>query len=320
MLRLNHYSPRTELAYVGWIRRFVESNGRQSPRVLGPAEVERFLSHLAEVGQVAAGTQNQALAALLFLYRRVLGVELPWMDAVVRAKRPARVPTVLAVSEVDALLMHADGICGLVMRMMYGSGLRIMEAVRLRIKDVDFARREITVRDGKGAKDRRVPLPAAIEAPLRLQVARALDVAERDRAQGVAGAWLPHALARKYPSAPLQPAWQYLLPAASVGWDRREGVQRRHHLDPDRVQRMVKRASMQAGIAKHVTCHVLRHSFATHLLEAGADIRTVQELLGHADVSTTQVYTHVLQRGAGAVLSPLDRPRGPERDRFRLRG
>lgn len=307
VLRVNHYSARTEAAYLGWIRRFVEENGRRSPRELGAAEVEQFLSRLAEQRQVAAGTQNQALAALLFLYRRVLQLELPWLDSVVRAKRPQRVPTVLSGGEVARLLVFVEGDAGLVVRLLYGSGLRIMEAARLRIKDVDFNRREITVRDGKGAKDRRVPLPDQVAGELSLQVERALAVHAHDLAAGAGRVWLPHALDRKYRQAAGDSAWQYVFPARDLSFDAREQVRRRHHIDPDRVQRAVKRAARRAGILKHVTCHTLRHSFATHLLEAGADIRTVQELLGHADVSTTQIYTHVLNRGAGGVVSPLDR-------------
>jgi integron integrase len=274
---------------------------------MGGVEVEQFLSRLAQERQVAAGTQNQALAALLFLYRRVLQLELPWLDTIVRAKRPQRVPTVLSGAEVARLLVYVEGDAGLVVRLLYGSGLRIMEAARLRIKDLDFARREITVRDGKGAKDRRVPLPDQVAGELRLQVERALALHAQDLAAGAGRVWLPHALDRKYRNASCEPIWQYVFPGRELSVDRREQVRRRHHIDPDRVQRMVKRAARQAQIMKPVTCHTLRHSFATHLLEAGADIRTVQELLGHADVSTTQIYTHVLNRGAGGVLSPLDR-------------
>jgi integron integrase len=307
VLRLHHYSLRTEQAYVGWIRRFVAENGRAHPRVLSASDVERFPSGLAVDRGVAPGTQNQALAALLFLYRKVLGVELPWMEEVVRAKRPQRVPTVLSRAEVQALLAHVDGGSGLVARLLYGSGLRIMEAVRLRIKDVDFGRREITVRDGKGGKDRRVPLPDALSGELHRQVERALAIHAQDRAAQVAGVYLPHALAVKYPKAGTEPGWQFVFPSATPALDPRDRVRRRHHIDPDRVQRAIKRASRAANILKPVSCHTLRHSFATHLLESGADIRTVQELLGHSDVSTTQIYTHVLNRGAGGVVSPLDR-------------
>ena len=306
-MRLHHYSVRTELAYLGWIRRFVEFNGRRHPRDLGAEELERFLSLLAVKHEVAAGTQNQALAALLFLYRRVLCIDLPWMESIVRAKRSQRVPTVLSRLEIERLLAHLDGTPGLVARLLYGSGLRVMEAMRMRIKDVDFERNEITVRDGKGGKDRRTPLPASLVAALTEQRQRALAIHVQDRAAGVGGVWLPTALARKYPNAPMEAGWQYLFPASGLAVDPRGGARRRHHLDPDRVQRAVKRAAASAGIVKPVTCHTLRHSFATHLLEAGYDIRTVQELLGHSDVSTTQIYTHVLNRGAGGVVSPLDR-------------
>ncbi len=307
VLRLHHYSLRTEQAYLGWIRRFVQENGRRHPRDLDGEDVERFLSALAVERHVAPGTQNQALAALLFLYRKVLDVEFPWLESVTRAKRTRRVPTVLDRDETRRLLAHLDGSSGLVARLLYGSGLRIMEAVRLRIKDVDFARHEIVVRDGKGAKDRRVPLPASISEALRWQVERALEVHAQDRANGVAGVWLPYALSRKYPNASVEPAWQFVFPSPAVCLDRRENLHRRHHLDPDKVQRAIKRGTQAAGILKPVTCHTLRHSFATHLLEGGADIRTVQELLGHSDVSTTQIYTHVLNRGASGTLSPLDR-------------
>lgn len=306
VLRLHHYSLRTEQAYVAWIRRFVLENGKRHPRDMGAEEVERFLSALAVERHLAPGTQNQALAAILFLYRKVLDIELPWMESVVRAKHSRRVPTVLGQGEVRRVLAHLDGAVGLVVRLLYGSGLRIMEAVRLRIKDVDFSRRQIVVRDGKGAKDRRVPLPDTIAVPLRAQVEQALEIHAQDRAKGVAGVWLPYALARKYPNAAVESGWQYVFCASGIGLDRREGVQRRHHMDPDRVQRAVKRATQAAGIMKPVTCHTFRHSFATHLLESGADIRTVQEILGHADVSTTQIYTHVLNRGAAGVRSPLD--------------
>ncbi len=306
-LRLKHYSMRTEQAYVGWIRRFILANGRRHPRNLGGQDVERFLTGLATVGKVAPGTQNQALAALLFLYREVLGIELPWMDTVVRAKRPQRVPTVLSREEVGRLLAMLDGTSWLMAALLYGTGMRLMECIRLRVKDIDFNRSEICVRSGKGGKDRRVPLPIRLREPLAARVERCRLIHDRDRRNGVEPTWLPHALARKYPNAGRELGWQYLFAAPRLSSDPRSGERRRHHVDESVLQRAVKAARDAAGIVKPATCHTLRHSFATHLLEAGHDIRTVQELLGHKDVATTQIYTHVLGRGACGVLSPLDR-------------
>lgn len=306
-LRVKHYSLRTEQAYVGWIRRFILANGRRHPRELGASEVEAFLSGLATRHRVAAATQNQALSAILFLYREVLGLKLPWMDGVTRAKRPQRLPLVLSRSEVTRVLARVDGRDWLVLSLLYGSGLRLMEALRLRIKDVDLARNAILVRDGKGAKDRITVLPAVLVEPLQRQVERVRALHAGDLAQGGGAVWLPHALARKYPNAAREMAWQYVFPAAGLSRDPRDGTLRRHHLDEQVVQRAMKRAVAAAGIERPATCHTLRHCFATHLLEAGYDIRTIQELLGHSDVATTQIYTHVLNRGAGGVLSPLDR-------------
>ena len=306
-LRLKHYSIRTEHAYLGWIRRYIRANAPLHPRDLGGVEVERFLSGLATVGQVAPSTQNQALSAVLFLYREVLGVKLPWMENVVRAKRAARLPVMLSQGEVSAVLRHLSGREWLMASLLYGSGLRLMECLRLRVKDVDFERREVTVRDGKGGKDRRTVLPASLREALRRQVEDVRVVHARDVAGGFAGVYLPHALARKYPNAPLELAWAYVFPARRRGRDPRDGRERRHHIDEKVLQRAVSAAARAAGLAKTVTPHTLRHSFATHLIEAGYDIRTVQELLGHKDVATTQIYTHVLNRGAGGVLSPLDR-------------
>ncbi|WP_238389840.1 integron integrase [Pseudoxanthomonas koreensis] len=305
-LRLRHYSVRTEQAYVGWIRRFILANGRRHPREMGGPEVEAFLTVLATRGKVAAGTQNQALAALLFLYRDVLGINLPWMDNVVRAKRPRRLPVVLSVPEVRRLLALMDGQAGLLAALLYGTGMRLMEALRLRVKDVDFARGEILVREGKGGKDRRVPLPQRLREPLAAAVERVAVLHAADLAAGHGQAWLPDALERKYPAAPGEIGWQYLFPSPGLSTDPRSGRLRRHHLDESVLQRAVRRARLRAGIAKPATCHTLRHSFATHLLESGYDIRTVQELLGHKDLATTQIYTHVLGRGASAVRSPLD--------------
>jgi len=305
--RTKHYSIRTERAYVGWTRRFILANGRRHPRELGLAEVEAFLSSLAVRDNVAASTQNQALSALLFLYKEVLGLELPWVGSVTRAKRPQRLPVVLTHAEVRALLALVDGQPNLMASLLYGAGMRLMEAVRLRVKDVDFGRREIVVRNGKGGKDRRVPLPRKLEAGLEAQVERVRVLHARDLVEGVGEVWLPHALSRKYPTAAREFGWQWMFPARQLSVDPRSGAKRRHHVDEAVLQRAVKVARVAAGIDKPATCHTLRHSFATHLLESGHDIRTVQELLGHKDVATTQIYTHVLGRGAGGVLSPLDR-------------
>ncbi len=306
-IRVKHYSMRTEQAYVGWVRRFILANDKRHPRDLGAAEVEAFLTRLATDRNVAAGTQNQALAALLFLYREVLGQDLPWLDNVVRAKRPRRLPVVLTPAEVRALLARLDGREWLMAGLLYGTGMRLMECLRLRIKDVDFARREIIVREGKGNKDRRVPLPQTLVPALHTQMVAARLLHHADLAAGYGSVWLPHALARKYPHAAHEWGWQYVFPASQRSRDPRSGEVRRHHLDEKVLQRAVQRARRAAGIFKPATCHTLRHSFATHLLESGADIRTVQELLGHKDVSTTQIYTHVLNRGGLGVLSPLDR-------------
>jgi len=300
-------SLRTEEAYVGWVRRFILANGKRHPRELGRREVEAFLTHLAMHGHVAASTQNQALSALLFLYREVLQQELPWMENIRRAKKPERLPAVLSREEVAALLAEMNGVTWLMASLLYGAGLRLMECARLRVQDVDFVRREITVRQGKGGKDRRTMLPAMTVDALQNQLAEARRVHERDLAAGHGAVWLPHALARKYPNAAREWAWQYVFPASSRSTDPRSGIERRHHLDETVLQRAVKQAVRRARITKPATCHTLRHSFATHLIEGGYDIRTVQELLGHKDVSTTQIYTHVLNRGGSGVLSPLDR-------------
>jgi integron integrase len=306
-IRVKHYSLRTEDAYLQWIRRFILFHGKRHPREMGAAEVEAFLSHLATAGRVSPSTQNQALSALLFLYREVLEVELPWLDGVVRAKRPKHIPVVLTEREVRALLAQLDGTRWLVACLLYSSGLRVLEGLRLRVKDLDFERREVTVRDGKGAKDRRTMLPERLIEPLRAHLERVRGLHERDLAEGFGEVYLPFALARKYPKAGRSWPWQYVFPSRNRSADPLDGVIRRHHLDEKVVQRAVSAAGRAAGIAKPVSPHVLRHSFATHLLTAGYDIRTVQELLGHKDVSTTMIYTHVLNRGGRGVQSPFDR-------------
>lgn len=305
-IRVKHYSLRTERVYIAWIRRFILANGKRHPRDLGQPEIEAFLSHLAVEGQVSASTQNQALAALLFLYREVLAMELPWLDGIVRAKRPQRVPTVLSQQEVASVLAHLEGRMWLVASLLYGTGMRVLECMRLRVKDVDFARNEITVREGKGAKDRRTVLPQSLAPSLEREVVRARALHDEDLRQGFGEVYLPAALARKYPRAARDFGWQYLFPSARRSMDPQSGQERRHHVDPESLARVLRRARMRAGLAKPVTAHTFRHSFATHLLERGYDIRTVQELLGHKDVATTQVYTHVLNRGACGVVSPLD--------------
>ena len=305
-IRYLHYSIRTEQAYVYWTRAFVRFHGLRHPLELGGTEVEGFLAWLATERQVSAATHKQALSALLFLYQRVLGQQLPWMDEIVRPRSDTRLPVVLAHDEVARVLAALDVEHRLFGQLLYGTGLRLLEGLRLRVKDIDFARRAIIVREGKGSKDRVVMLPASLEQPLRRQLVQAHALWAADRVAGVAGVQLPHALGRKYPRAPLSWAWFWLFPQASLSIDPRgEGVRRHHQLDQT-FQRAFKRAVLAAGLHKPATPHTLRHSFATHLLLAGYDIRTVQELLGHADVSTTMIYTHVLRLGGGAVRSPMD--------------
>jgi integron integrase len=306
-IRLKHYSLRTEQAYVDWIRRYILHHDKRHPSEMGAAEVEAFLTHLAAVREVAAATQNQAKSALLFLYKEVLGIELPWLEHVEKAKAPRRLPVVLTRDEVAAVLARLHGVHALVGRLLYGTGMRIMEGVRLRVKDVEFTRRLIIVRDGKGQKDRVAMLPDRVAPPLQTQLARVRALHERDLASGFGHVGLPHALARKYPNASRDWGWQYVFPAAQRALDPRTREVRRHHLGDQAFQRAMRQAVRDAGLAKPATPHTLRHSFATHLLESGYDIRTVQELLGHAEVSTTMIYTHVLNRGGLGVVSPLDR-------------
>jgi len=305
-LRAKHYSYRTEQQYVEWIRRFILHNNKRHPADMSAPEVERYLTHLAVERRVSASTQNQALAAILFLYRQVLEVDLPWLENVVRARMPQHVPVVLSRREVQALIAALDGIFHLIAQLLYGSGLRVMEALRLRVKDIDFEYSQLTVRDGKGQKDRVTVLSDGVANPLRahLQAVRALHLHAMERGHG--GVELPYALAQKYPHAHSEWGWQYVFPSARPSLDPRSGVLRRHHIHERSVQRAVREAARRIGVSKPVGPHTLRHCFATHLLERGYDIRTVQELMGHADVRTTQIYTHVMKKGAGAVKSPLD--------------
>lgn len=306
LLRLKHYSLQTEQAYVTWVRRFVLANGRRHPRHLGGAEVEKFLSNLAMETDVAPSTQNQALSALLFLYREVLGVELAWMGSIDRAKRQHRMPTVLSRAEVVRLLEAMDGRFWLIAALLYGTGMRLMEGLRLRVKDIDFDRNEICIREGKGGEDRRAMLPCDLVEPLVREVERVRTLHMQDLAEGHGAVWLPHALERKHKNANRAFGWQYLFPARDLSRDPRSGMTRRHHLDDAVLNRGLKMASRRACIVKPVTAHTLRHSFATHLIETGYDVRTVQELLGHKDAATAQTYSHVLNRGARGVVSPAD--------------
>jgi integron integrase len=304
-VRVRHYSIRTEEAYVQWVKRFILFHGKRHPAQMGEAEVCAFLTHLAVEGQVAAATQNQALNALVFLYRNVLDRPLGEFAGIVRAKRPPRVPVVLTLAEVSRILRALKGVYWLIACLQYGSGLRLLESVRLRVKDLDFEHRAIVVRDGKGGKDRVVTLPDELVVPLKRHLANRKTAFERDCTEGVGTVFLPYALARKYPNAESEWAWQYVFAADTPSLDPRSGKRRRHHVDESSVQKAVRGALRRAGIQKPASCHTLRHSFATHLLERGADIRTVQEQLGHSDVRTTQIYTHVLKRGGMAVKSPL---------------
>lgn len=306
-LRVHRYALSTERTYCHWIKRFIIFHGKRHPSTMGAAEIEAFLTNLATAERVTASTQNQALHAVLYLYKRVLGVELPWLDGIVRARESKRLPVVLTQRETAALLRHVHGTTGTVIKLLYGTGMRLLEGLRLRVKDLDLERREIVIRAGKGDKDRVTMVPAALIDELRDQLAARRVMHDKDLATGHADVELPDAIERKYPTAGKQWAWQYVFAAKDYSVDPRTGVYRRHHLGEWTIQRAVRAAARAAGIPKLVHPHTLRHSFATHLLENGADIRTVQELLGHADVSTTMIYTHVINRGGRGVVSPLDR-------------
>jgi integron integrase len=307
-IRARHYSRRTERAYTYWVRRLIHATGRRHPSQLGPEEITRFLTSLAVDQSVSASTQNQALSAILFLYREVLGTELPWLDDVVRAKRPMHLPIVLGRPEVADILRRLDGTHAIMAALLYGSGLRLLECCRLRVQDVDFARHEIVVRRGKGSRDRRTMLPAGIAAQLTTHIAAVKRLHDADIRAGAGWVELPNALGRKYPQAGREWVWQWLFPATRHYVDSGTRQRRRHHLHESALQRAFRKAVLAAGLPHRATCHSLRHSFATHLLEDGHDIRTVQELLGHRDVTTTMIYTHVLQRPGGlGVRSPLDR-------------
>lgn len=299
-------SIRTEEAYVDWVRRLILFHHKRHPIDMGPAEVEAFLSYLAITRKVSASTQNQALAALLFLYREVLAIDLPWLENLTRAQSTRRLPVVLTPREVRDLLLELSGTTHLIAALLYGTGMRVLEGLRLRIKDIDLERREITVRQGKGDKDRVTVLPEFLVLPVRQQIEHALLRHSKDLQEGFGAVWLPHALDVKYRHAAKAVGWQYVFPAPKRSKDPRDGVERRHHLQPETIQKAIRGAASRAGIHKPCTPHTLRHSFATHLLQSGYDIRTVQELLGHSDVSTTQIYTHVLNRGGRGVRSPLD--------------
>jgi integron integrase len=306
VIRLKHYSIRTEQSYVSWIKRYIFFHNKRHPAEMAEPEIRSFIVHLTTKNSVSASTQTQALSALLFLYRDVLKKDLPFVDGIERAKKPQRLPVVFTKAEVKNLLSRLDGINYIIAGLLYGSGLRLMDALRLRVKDIDFQQNHIVVREGKGAKDRITMLPQSIREALQTHLVRVKQQHADDCRDGFGEVYLPYALERKYPNASKQWIWQYVFPAAKLSLDPRTGIRRRHHLSEDGIQRAVKLAIRQSKIPKNGSCHTFRHSFATHLLEDGYDIRTVQELLGHKDVSTTMIYTHVLNRGGRGVRSPLD--------------
>jgi len=306
-LRVKHYSLRTEQSYIYWIRYFIRFHKKRHPSEMGGPEVEAFLTHLAVDRKVSPSTQNQALSAILYLYKQVLKIELPWLDNVVRAKTKKFIPVVFTRDEVKRLLAQFDGTYWLLFSLIYGAGLRISECARLRVKDIDFHYKQLLIRDSKGDRDRVTVLPVPLIEPLRTHLARVKELHDQDLANGYGEVYLPYALSRKYPNAAREFQWQFVFPSRDIATDPRTKVRRRHHIYEKSLHRVIKQAMQRAGIVKPASTHTLRHSFATHLLEDGYDIRTVQELLGHKDLKTTQIYTHVLQKGGAAVRSPLER-------------
>jgi integron integrase len=306
-IRDNHCSVRTERAYVYWARWYIRFHGLRHPADMGGKEIQAFMSYLVNERQIAGATYTQALCAPLFLYKKVLGIELPWIEGISRPSKPARRPTVLTAQEVELVLLQMEGVHALIARLLYGTGMRLMECAQLRVKDVDFQRREIVIRQGKGGKDRITMLPLSLVQPLRDQIAQAKTLFEDDRHHQRNGVMLPGALERKYSTAGKHWGWFWVFPSNHESTDPRSGIVRRHHIYEQTIQRAIKRAVTGAKLTKPASTHTLRHSFATHLLESGYDIRTVQELLGHADVSTTMIYLHVLNKGGRGVTSPVDR-------------
>jgi integron integrase len=305
-IQVRHYSIRTEKSYVSWIRQYILFHDKKHPREMGEREVSSFLSYLASKRNVAASTQNQALSAILFLYREVLKIELDWLEDVVRAKKPQRLPVVLSKHETSSLLARLDGVNRLMASLLYGSGLRLMECLRLRVSDVDFTQKLIVVRNGKGGKDRVTLFPEPLVPLLQDHLQKVKLIHQADLEQGAGAVYLPNALAKKYPNAPTEWGWQYVFPASGLSTDPRTGITRRHHIHERQLQNAVKKAVRESGISKKASCHTLRHCFATDLLIQGHDIRTIQELMGHKDIRTTQIYTHVLGRHTSGVVSPLN--------------